>query len=156
MDCVQGSICFEMAKGIPAAIVTFFIGCIAARITYNQFMVAKAKLKLDLFEKRYAIFHQTWVILSDVVIRGTREDHHGMATPFNNFLPEAAFLFGPEIYNYLDEVSTKWTELHGVEGDKDNVAAGLIKDDLELWFFNQASKGAKEKFSKYIDFQNWM
>jgi len=25
-DCAQGSICFEMAKGIPAAFVTFVIG----------------------------------------------------------------------------------------------------------------------------------
>lgn len=161
MDCVSGSICFEMAKGVPAAFVTLIIGTIAGLITWRQYQVAKAKLKLDLFQKRYDIFHKTWVIVSDTVIRGTREDHHGMATPFNNFLPEAMFLFGPEISKYLDEVSNKWTQLHGLEGEKDDLVLPERLRNIEQsrvlkdYFMDQASKGAKEKFGKYLDFKNW-
>jgi hypothetical protein len=162
MDCcVQGSICFEMMKGVPAAFVTLIIGGIAGLLTLRQYQVAKAKLKLDLFEKRYAIFHKTWVILSDVVIRGTREDHHGLATPFNNFLPEAAFLFGNEIFEYLDELSTKWNELHGLQGERIDLAGPeRLKNiartsELEKWFFDQASTEAKLRFSSYMDFKNW-
>jgi hypothetical protein len=156
MDCcVQGSICFEMMKGVPAAFVTLIIGAIAGLITWRQYQVAKAKLKLDLFQKRYDIFHKTWVTLSDAVLRGTHEDHHGMATPFNNFLPEAAFLFGPEIAKYLDEVSTKWTELHGLGSAKNSTETTDRMMELEQWFFDQASEGAKKKFGKYLDFKNW-
>ena len=40
MDCCsQGSICFELDKGLPAAFVTLVIGGIAARITYQQYKV---------------------------------------------------------------------------------------------------------------------
>lgn len=151
MDCVQGSICFEMMKGVPTAIVALLV----AVISWRQYKVAKAKLKLDLFQKRYDIFHKTWVILSDAVIRGTEEDHHGMATPFNNFLPEAAFLFGPEIAKYLDEVSKKWTELHGLSRSKNTPEITTRTTELGQWMFNEATGGAKKKFAKYLDFKNW-
>ena len=155
VDCVQGSICFEMMKGVPAGVVTLVIGSIAGVITWRQYQVAKAKLKLDLFDRRYAIFHKTWVILSDVVIKGTREDHHGLATPFNRFLPEAAFLFGPEIFDYLSDLSDKWNELHGLEGEKNTAASIPRTTELTQWFFDEASTGAKAKFGIYLDFQNW-
>jgi hypothetical protein len=96
-SCIQGTICFEWMKGVPAAFVTFIIGCIAARIIYNQFRVAQAKLKLDLFDKRYDVFHKTWLIMSGVVHKGTRDAQYGLGTPFNNFLPQAKFLFGKDI-----------------------------------------------------------
>jgi hypothetical protein len=158
--CAQGSICFELVKGLPAAFVTLIIGTIAAGIAFRQYQVTKAKLKLDLFEKRYAIFHQTWVILSEVVRSGTREKQYGLATPFNNFLPEAAFLFGKPIERYLDEVSTKWTELYGLEAERDgegiNRADNVRKaSELKRWFFEQASTGAKAQFGHYLDFENW-
>src|ERR1700722_14950247 len=92
---------FELVKGLPAAFVTLIIGASAAGIAYRQYEVARAKLKLDLFEKRYAIFQQTWEILSGVVRNGTRAENYGLATPFNNFLPQAAFLFGEPIKRYL-------------------------------------------------------
>jgi hypothetical protein len=152
-SCAQGSICFELLPGLHADFVTLIIGTIAARITYNQFTVAK--LKLDLFERRYAIFHKTWAILSDVVIKGTREDHHGLSTPFNVFLPEAAFLYGSEIFDYLCDLSEKWNELRGLEGEK-NTAANIPRTtELTQWFFDEATIGAKEKFGKYLDFANW-
>jgi hypothetical protein len=67
----QGSICFEMVKGLPAAFVALVIGAIAAGIAWRQYQVAKARLKLDLFDKRHPIYQQTWEILSEVVINGT-------------------------------------------------------------------------------------
>jgi hypothetical protein len=103
-------------KGLPAAFVALVIGCIAARITYNQFRVAEAKLKLDLFERRYNIFHETWKTLSEVVGKGTREKNYGFGTPFNNYIPEAKFLFGADIETYLNTLASKWAKLHGIEG----------------------------------------
>jgi hypothetical protein len=151
---------FELVKGLPAAFVTLIIGAIAAGIAYRQYEVAKAKLKLDLFEKRYAIFHQTWEILSEAATKGARENNYGLATPFNNFLPEAAFLFGKPIERYLDEASTKWAELRALEAETDGAgidrAANIAKaSELQQWFFEQASKGAKAQFGRYLDFENW-
>ena len=41
----------ELVKGLPAAFVTLVIGSIAAGIAYRQYRIARAKFKLDLFEK---------------------------------------------------------------------------------------------------------
>jgi hypothetical protein len=157
MNCTLGSICFEMAKGVPAAVVTFVIGCIAARITYNQFAVAKAKLKLDLFEKRYSIFHQTWVILSETVSKGTKGKNYGLSTPFNNYMPEARFLFGPEIETYLREAVKKWIELSGYEAEDDlsSRAKNAAKaSEVRKWFFDEATN-VRDVFAEYLDFKNW-
>jgi hypothetical protein len=64
--CIQGTICFELMKGIPAAIVATFAAGIAGIIAWRQYKVAKAKLNLDLFERRYKIFHNTWEELSNI------------------------------------------------------------------------------------------
>ena len=150
----------ELFKGIPAAVVALVIGAIAAGIAFRQYEVAKAKLKLDLFERRYAIFQQTWAILSETVQEGTRAKKYGLGTPFNNFLPEAAFLFGEPIDRYLREVSTKWTELWALEGERDGQgiarSANVSKtSELKKWFFEQASKGARAQFGPYLNFENW-
>jgi hypothetical protein len=162
MDCcVQGSICFEWMKGVPAAFVALVIGLIAAGITWRQYKVAKAKLKLDLFERRLAIFQKTWEILSLTVKDGTREKNWGLGTPFNNFLPEASFLFGPEIGDYLSLCIKHWTELYGLQAEKysdqgkDRQKNIERSTELTNWFFEQASTGCKAKFGKYLDFANW-
>ena len=41
----------ELVKGLPAAFVTLVIRSIAAGIAYRQYRIARAKFKLDLFEK---------------------------------------------------------------------------------------------------------
>jgi hypothetical protein len=156
MDCcTQGTVCFELIKGLPAAFVTLIIGVIAAAITYNQYKVAAAKLKLDLFERRFAIFQETWKILSEVVMKGTREKNYGLGTPFNNFLPEAKFLFGTDVSNYLDDLATNWSRLHGIEGTNELSRYAQEKYDLTGWFKEQADTKVKEVFGRYLNFERW-
>jgi hypothetical protein len=160
MLCNQGTICFEWMKGVPAAFVTLIIGAIATKITYNQFLVARAKLKLDLFDKRLVIFQKVWAILSEVVSTGTRGRNYGLSTPFNNFMPEAEFLFGPDIAAYLREATAKWIELSGYEfeseqSDSSSRAKNAVRvAELRGWFHDEASN-VRNKFAPYLDFKNW-
>jgi hypothetical protein len=147
----------ESITGFATIFATIVIGGIAAYIAWRQYEVAQAKLKLDLFDKRYAIFQQTWEILSETAKHGTREKNYGLGTPFNNFLPAAEFLFWNPIKQYLDEVSTKWTKLYGLEGEGDGAGIDTPAKiaELKTWFFEQASTGAKAQFGRYLDFENW-
>jgi hypothetical protein len=151
----------DLIKGAPAAFVAFVIGCIAARIAYNQYLVSKAKLNLDLFGQRFPIFQKTWQIVSDVGIKGKVEQMSGLATPFNNFRPQARFLFGKEIEKYLNLISSKYidleaaaTETNALQGQErtDNIAECR---DLKDWFYKQATHGLQEKFAPYLDFEKW-
>jgi hypothetical protein len=103
-----GSISFEWAKAAPTTLVALAIGVLAGYIAFNQWRVAKAKLNLDLFEKRYAIFVATWTEISQAI----QTPEVRMTNPeFTNLLPKAQFLFGPEIREYMSEVSSKIGEL---------------------------------------------
>jgi hypothetical protein len=160
-DAWLSSIGSDLVKGLPAAFVALIIGAIAASIAYRQYRVAAAKLKLDLFDKRFAVFHKTWAILSETVISGTRGRGYGMSTPFNNFLPEAAFLFGKDVEKYLDEAATKWAELRGLEGAESRAEGAKLESittrqtELNLWFHKEASEGAKRLFGRYLNFERW-
>ena len=167
MCCSPGSPCFEWIKALGPSLVALVIGVIAAHITWTQKEVARsqkevaqAKLKLDLFERRYNIFHQTWVSVSEVVQTGTREQNLGFGTPFNNYRPEAAFLFGKDIEAFIDELVHNWAELHALEAERDGQGPDRMMiiermRKLRDWFFEQASKGVKDRFAPYLDFANW-
>jgi hypothetical protein len=155
-SCASGSICFELIKGFPAAIIALIV----AYIAFRQYSVSKAKLKLALFEKRYPIFLETWTILSEVAREGTRTKSYGLGNPFSNFIPQATFLFGKDVDKYLSNAVKKWTELWAIEGEaqgqgvnrQENIAK---RSELEKWFFDEASVGAKRLFGRYLYFDRW-
>lgn len=141
-------------------IVTLIIGTIAGLLTLRQYQLAKAKLKLDLFQKRFDIFHKIWIVLSETAIVGTRPEHHGLGTPFNNYAPEAFFIFGKDIEAYMEELSTRWKELRGLE-ERDDITSPERNEHIERmrvltdYFFEQVSHGAKARFAPYLSFEKW-
>ena len=155
--CEQSSIWIEIAKGMPTAFVALIIGLVAAYIAWHQYQVAKSKLKLDLFEKRYAIFEHSWRFMSEAVQIGATT---GPLSQFDNLIPQAEFLFGNDVAEYLREASRKRTELWMIL-QKSKSSYGMSEDDIERdkvltnWFFEEASKGVKQVFGPYLDFKTW-
>lgn len=159
MDCcTQGSLCFEMAKGIPAAFVTLVIGGIAAYIAWRQNETSKAKLKLDLFDKRYEIFEETWAFLSGA---GKLAQNPEPLHPFTNIIPQAGFLFGADIEEYLRIASKKQTEMWSIHAKSRKNNSVIAPEDIEQlqelsdWFYEEASSGAKRVFNPYLNFEKW-
>ena len=154
----QPSIWMELAKGLPAAFVAFIIGCIAASIAFNQYRVARAKLNLDLFDKRHHIFQKTWEILSQASYPNTANKR----LDFTNLIPEASFIFGKNIETYMYEINKKLIEYNTLNIKMQNNAIHPISDDdknriaeLADWFYNEASTGSRVVFSEYLDFSKW-
>lgn len=154
-----GPVCVALVQSIPAALITLAIGIAGWFIARHQAAVAEAKLKLDLFEKRYPIFLETWTIMSEVAQKGTREKNYGLGTPFNNFIPQARFLFGKEVEAYLSDAVKKWIDLNAFEAESDDPASAAQhaaqKRELKNWFFEQSSTGLKALFAPYLDFEKW-
>jgi hypothetical protein len=158
MDCcVQGSICFEMMKGVPAGLVTLVIGSIAGFITWRQYKVAKAKLNLDLFERRFGIFMKVWTATAETFNQGPRHPMfagYGFGSPYNELRPEAGFLFGKGMESYIDELTKNWVRyrellLNDLEADKQETQA------LRDYFLQQGQTGVKDRFAPFLDFANW-
>jgi hypothetical protein len=164
-------------KGLPAAFVAFVIGCIATYIAYRQYRIAAAKLKLDLFDKRYPICLDTWSALSKIARDGAKWEAwqfgtgaatgiaHKMlpkpsTTPFDDLIPKAAFLFGKDVEDYLKTAATKWVQLREIEGGE--LKGGISKEEntakveeLTTWFREQPLSDARKLFGRYLDFERW-
>jgi hypothetical protein len=154
-----GPVCMALVQGIPAALVTLTVGIVGGFIAHHQAAVAQAKLKLDLFEKRYPIFQETWEIMSEVVREGTRKKNYGLGNPFSNFMPRARFLFGQDVEAYLSDAVRKWVDLNAFEAEAVDPGARAQNAakvaELKHWFFEQASTGVKQLFGPYLDFERW-
>jgi len=162
MQCADISpIWLELAKGIPAGIVALVIAIGGWVIAHRQYLVARAKLNLDLFEKRYEVFELVWGYLSEPIRTGPPAPGSADAAAFTNMLPKAEFLFGKEVADYLREIHLKAVELYMLqERTRQNndvvqvadVAAQLV---LQQWFLAEASDGVRAKFGPFLDFEKW-
>ena len=158
VSCGAGTLCFELMKGIPASFVALVIGGIAAWIALHQYRVARTKLKLDLFDKRYDIFIKTWGHLSEMV----QEEFGPIAlSDFDNERPRAGFLFGQDIESYLSEISSQriklWTICEKIKASFGKIPTELYEEKCDLlnWFLHEAQSGAKQRFAPYLDFSQW-
>lgn len=150
---VAGSLSFEMLKGLPAAVITLVIGTIAAYIAWQQWRVSQAKLNLDLFQRRLEIFELTWGALSraHLHVRDPEKD-----LQFSNRRPEARFLFGVEVADYMSEIVKKQITLDMLLKISQRSGA----DDQQIlaltqWFGDHAQENCKRVFGAYLDFSKW-
>jgi len=135
-----GSVSFAMLSGVPAAFVAFTIGSIAAYIAYQQWKVARARLDLDLFEQRYALFESLWAFVS-----ADADDAEDAARELKRAVPKFYFLFGPEIGIYVEEVLAK-----GIP--QQDPAKPLSKRPAPT--VNEAND-VRKRFGRYLDFKEW-
>ncbi|MBL0727560.1 hypothetical protein [Piscinibacter sp. HJYY11] len=142
-----GTIGFELLKGLPAALVALVIGTIAAWVAWQQLKVGRAKLNLDLFEQRYALFELLWAYVS---ARSRSADEARLAgIGLENALPKFYFLFGPQIGDYVSSVLAQGRPEEGPVG-----TARSQRPEAPQWFHEQA-QGLHDRFAAYFDFQHW-
>jgi hypothetical protein len=121
--------------------------------------ISLAKLNLDLFEERYAIFHQVWGFLS-AALDDTADVPHPLRPEFTNLIPKARFLFGKQIAEYMGEANQKRVNLWTVLREQQRTGDGLVEfqgmtvGDLHLWFAQEATDCFK-RFADYLDFSAW-
>jgi hypothetical protein len=78
------------------------VGGVAWYFAYHQKRIAQAKLRLDLFEKRFAVFDAARLFISKVIAKGTID-----MADYQNFLVgtiDAEFLLHDEIETYFGEI----------------------------------------------------
>ena len=155
---VSETLSFEFARGLPVFVATLVIGGLAALIAWRQWKVAQAKLKLDLFEKRYAIFLSAWDKLTRVVESDISFQRPG---ELDNLRPQAQFLFGDEIFTYMVMISENEFQVSVITA-KSRASGNIMPPDdsakyLELMslFRHEASEGCRIKFGRYLDFSSW-
>jgi hypothetical protein len=89
---------------VLAPLATLTVGLIAGFIAFQQWRVARNKLKLDLFDRRYKAYAAVKNFLTERLYGKTFSDDELIA--YYASTADAAFLFPEEIYKFTYEVST--------------------------------------------------
>jgi hypothetical protein len=136
--------------------LTILVAILVAYVAYNQFVLAKDKFKLDLFEKRFAIYQGVQSFLSDI-LRGANVTNERIVQ-FRQETQNSIYLFQDDIPIYLDQVANKAIELY-VNGTKQKTSEVIrIQTELLSWFADQITGQNPrliKNFSPYLKFQTW-
>ncbi|WP_446326014.1 hypothetical protein [Burkholderia pseudomallei] len=158
--CEAQTICFELMKGVPAAVVTIAVAIGTGAIAWRQYHVAKAKLNLDLFEKRYELFTLMWGYLSEMT-RGPTQRRAQLRVDFTNSIPKLEFLCGASMTAYARFIIQQAGEFESIEfRTKENGRVVPPEDvnrrhELMKWFWEESSEGLRRRFGEFLDFEKW-
>lgn len=151
----------EMAKLIADMVCgfgTFVVAAMVGIITYRQFCTSRDKLRLDLFEKRYAVYGILMNFLANIIGRSRLEAHDIMA--FRAKTSDATFFFDSELCQYLVDVYEKAWEFrlanqklfeHNPADAQERSQLADHERTLMLWFDKQI-RTAQQTFEPYLKF----
>lgn len=159
-----GTLSWEWAKAAPGALIPALVALAVGWVALNQYHVAKAKLNLDLFEKRLKLYEllsrllrNRWDLINGVVVIDD-DDVLAVCDRLEDYL----FLFGADMHDFADNVVSHTFEL--CETQHDFMAARRESTEREAlatkiasarhWREVQRSQLA-ERFQPYLDFSSW-
>lgn len=104
------SVIIELVKILP----TFIVGCIATGIAFQQRKLAQAKLKIDLFERRFSYFNAIADLAEYIQDINETDKIDKAHQKIIDLQRQASFLFGDEIKNIANEINTNIGIIAGV------------------------------------------
>ena len=156
-----GGIGVWISYNLTSSISTLMVGGIGVWIAYNQYRTAKDKLRLDLFDKRYAAYEklQEYFIELDKYSRVDKK----IILILEEARYKSIFLFGDDIKEHINEVHNKAIELYRLSnkisingtrslpiGEERNQETDKIEEILE-WNTQQKETSSK-RYAKYLQF----
>lgn len=97
------------------------VALLAAAIAWGQWYTAREKLILEIFDKRFSVYEQAREAIGPVIRAGRPSDNDLQV--YGTMMREARFLFGDDVYTYLDEI---WTALIAL-GEADALMRSLAE-----------------------------
>jgi hypothetical protein len=142
-------------------LLTPVIAIITTYIAWQQWRGNKQKLKMDGYGRRLHVYQEVVKMLKQCANGEIRE--FSIILEFGAATAEADFLFGPEIREYLDEISTRAAKLRSANVQyrdfKQTVAENYDHEKIvneistqTAWFVEQlVGFLAKNKFGQYLN-----
>jgi hypothetical protein len=145
---------------ILSALLTPAIALAVGWISYAQYRINRNKLRLDLWERRYAIFTATMTFVDRIVAEGDGRDEGRRDFDLGTHGKE--FLFGKDVVNYLKLLRDKSVDLYGhrvslhhetgLPRGPERDRASQENADLLIWFSDQYTKCVLDAFEPYLGF----
>lgn len=135
--------------------LTPVIAIITASILILQYLLAKRRWRLDLYDKRYPVYLTTMQYISFIIQEAnlTQEE----LVKFLRNSKDKEFLFGDDVKGYLNELYSKgvglmrYTRLQERKNLQEEKRLGYVDKETELleWFRNQFEV-SKRLFGQYL------
>lgn len=140
---------------ILSALLSPLVAIIAAIILYWQFRLEKRRFRMDLYDKRYAVYLATMQFLSSIA-QDARVNQEELFKFLRNS-KDKEFLFGKEVQEYLELLCKKGVRLNYLrkKSELERVEETRIKlvdeeSDLVEWFAKQFEV-SKALFAEYLE-----
>jgi hypothetical protein len=157
---MQDTACFldRITTLLPIAlsIATFFLSAAVGVVAWLQWRVARNKLRLDLFDRRYKVFEATRKFLA-LILRNTRFEDSELIE-FDLATSDAEFLFKRDVVDLLAEIRTQALDLRIDEKllerpqNADEIAKRAnAKNERLKWLGDQVTELTK-LFGRYLRF----
>ena len=141
------------------ASVLALLAIILTVIVVQQFLLAKEKFKLDMFEKRFAVFNSLNLFIADAVVKPkvTAES----IQKFSTDTQVASFLFENDILILIEEVKRKGREMRFLDDTLEVMGVGgtrqklLIEKESKKKELTDVADNLRNAFSNYLKFKKW-
>ena len=143
---------------ILGPVATLIVGCAVAFIAWQQSKVARNKLRLDLFDRRYKVYDATRKFLAMIVRDATFSD--SQLVEFVAGTSDAEFLFGSAVVDYLAQIRKRALEMRTHRKVYEHMPVGhehsrhvQTESDQLLWLSEQITAMTKT-FTPYLGFSH--
>ena len=138
-----------------AALLTPTIAVLGSFIAYRQWRTAQNKLKLDLFDRRFAVYDAARNLIASIMTSGKAKDEE--LYKFLSGTRSAKWLLDEDIDNYFEkELWKNAVELQALESELQGVPVGdertnnvRRQSEIKKWILEQY-KVLDAKFEKYL------
>jgi hypothetical protein len=139
--------------------IMVLLTAIVAWTNYQQLLLAKEKFKLDLFEKRFAVYKGAQRFLTHILKSGKIE--LDKLFEFRRDTQDAVFLFSDDIPKYLDSIDRKALDMGTKAEQYKDLPVGeerskLCKEESRLLMeLLDELPRLKDVFAPYLKFKKW-
>lgn len=142
------------------SLLTLIIAIAVALIGAQNHRLARDRFRLDLFDKRFAVYKGVQRLLTHVLREGSMDDLSPL-WDFRRDTQDAIFLFGADIEKYIDSIDSRALEMHTTGKRYAALPTGeersrLVEEETRL------SKGLMDElpklrqvFAPYLKFEKW-
>lgn len=125
-----------MDPAILSPVATLVVGIAIAFFAYQQWSIARHKLRLDLFEKRYKVYEATARFLSLIMSLANFNDDDLRA--FNIGTMDAVFLYPTHIKDYLHQIRCRAIDMRTYQRQFERLPVGEERNKLVDQNHNEA------------------
>ena len=145
---------------IVSALLVPLIAIITTYIAVQQYRLEKARLKFELFEKRYMVFRTIMETIGTVTRKG-RVTQEELST-FAATTRQGFFLFGDDVNFHVDQIYDKCNRLdyvfnrladQGLRGGEERNRLDHENSEIFNWFQEQINV-TKTLFARYLQIWN--